>query len=342
MKKAAGIVIGLFSCAILILLLLMGGMIWGNRGEEVQGTMGFSAKLVNTQELDLRGMEEISLIYSLENMEICHTDSENLILEEYMSFEPKEEELAQIRTKNGKVTIEGGRKRNRFHLFSFGTGNCYIKLYLPKSYAQTLAVETSSGNIRSEENWELKCFLAVTSSGNIQLEETKAETIELAATSGNISVENAKGKRQIATSSGNIRVDGGAGDTQASSSSGNIHITEGEGTYLASATSGDLKIGLIKGEGDFSASSGNVTVEIEELTGGISAEASSGNVRLTLPKESSFAFQAKTGSGDIDTYFDDQLSFNKKRNEAEGTIEEAGGHSIRLRTSSGNIRVNSR
>ena len=61
---------------------------------------------------------------------------------------------------------------------------------------------------------------------------------------------------------------------------------------------------------------------------------------MKLSKMDSFAFEANTTSGEIDTFFDDSLKFSKRGNSAEGTYgSNTQGNKIDIETTSGDVRI---
>ena len=79
--------------------------------------------------------------------------------------------------------------------------------------------------------------------------------------------------------------------------------------------------------------------KMEEVEGDISLKASSGGVKLLLPKELSFELEVKTGSGNIHTDYDNNLSYNKKGNHASGIVGAEATCRISAEAGSGSVRV---
>ena len=94
------------------------------------------------------------------------------------------------------------------------------------------------------------------------------------------------------------------------------------------------------GYGNIGTASGDVKLFLAELTGDLSVSTASGEVTLKLPEDSSFAFDADTASGDIDTFFDDALQFSKRGDHAGGTVgNNASDMEVGVETASGDIRI---
>jgi hypothetical protein len=159
--------------------------------------------LVNIQEIELENIDSIDIVYSWENISVFKTNSNNLVLKEYMSIN-KSKYYAHISNFGGKVLIEKGARP-----FGIGTGilfnvfNARMEVYLPASYTKNIKVKASSGNVILDKiNGTVS---AETSSGRIELNRVTG-SISAKAASGAIKcavAENA-GNVSLATSSGKV------------------------------------------------------------------------------------------------------------------------------------------
>ncbi len=146
----------------------------------------------------------------------------------------------------------------------------------------------------------------------------------------------------LETRSGNVTMEKLQGTIEVCTGSGNIKGEDIQGSLKATAGSGNITLEDFSGKGQVEAGSGNVKMEALAVTGDLSLTTGSGNIRLELPRESSFDFQAETGSGNIDTDFDKALSYNKKGNNAEGSVSgdnAASAFKVKMKAGSGNVRV---
>ena len=113
-----------------------------------------------------------------------------------------------------------------------------------------------------------------------------------------------------------------------------------EGSFDISTTSGDIRVQAQEGQGKAQTSSGDISVELSGLTGNLNMNSTSGDVNIKLPESDSFDFEADTTSGDINTFFDDNLKFSKKGNNAQGTYgANRNGSRIDIETTSGDIKI---
>ena len=314
---------------IMFYIIYNGGMSYANLGGKMN--------LENTLTFDMSKVEEVAIKYSSEDVVFYIGDTQELVLKEYMSYKPKERDFSTGYVEDGKVVIEG--KKNHFSLFHFGTKSSREEIYLPKSYAGSVTVSTASGNIKSDEVLNLSLFFADTASGDIRMNEIYASSIHAGTASGNINMNLAEGSRDLSTASGNITVLGGAGDTEADTASGNIKLENAQGILELGCASGDIKVMGAAGGGEFETASGNVSLQFDEITASIDAQSTSGNVKLQMPQNTAFTLEAATTSGNINTFFDDQLQYNKKGNKASGALNGASDLVISLETTSGNIKV---
>ena len=106
------------------------------------------------------------------------------------------------------------------------------------------------------------------------------------------------------------------------------------------ASSGAVTIKAQEGSGSICTTSGDIKVDLGRLTGNLTLESSSGLAEIRISDDNAFDFKAVTSSGDIDTFFDDELVFSQKRNSAEGAYKTSEtGSRIVVRTTSGDVRV---
>ena len=285
---------------------------------EINFVMFGQAKLRNTIEIPLEEADSLELKYSSKNLKIYPAEGDCIIIKEYLLTD---KEKAECVIKDHKATVKG---KQVFSFIFFGGGE-KIEIYLPSEGMQELSVETASGNITADESFTLqaKNVYVGASSGNIKWCSTRAEQVALAASSGNIHAwEISAEETAIATSSGNIDAE-------------NIN-----GAFTLAASSGNIDALQMKGQGSVNTSSGGIKVEMDEVTGDVKLKANSGGVKLLLPKDLSFSLELKTGSGSIHTDYEEQLSYNKKGNQARGIIGEEASCTICAEAGSGNVKVN--
>lgn len=336
MRKMLIASIGIYITVALLLILLLAFSI--SRGKISSGG-GYSMKLVNTQAINLTDINSINIKYSSENITILSSDTDELIFKEYMNYEPEEADLSKIDVNGSELYIYDSANRLSFTVWPF-VKNHNVEIYIPGDYSNYLSVNSSSGNISCKPKLGLSGLAVRSSSGNIRFGDVYAANIKADASSGNISFDLAEGDRSFSTTSGNIKILAGKGDSRVHASSGNITVENAVGYLDVSAASGEVRVRASEGGGKLGSSSGNINLELSNLTADLDITASSGNVKLTVDRSNSFSFSANATSGDIRTFFDDELSYNKKGNSANGIHGADPAYSINIRTTSGNIKVN--
>ena len=148
------------------------------------------------------------------------------------------------------------------------------------------------------------------------------------------------GDVSVDTSSGNVNLLGGDGSREISTSSGDTRLYGDTMAWNINTSSGEVQLDAKQGCGTVATTSGDMRLELELLTGVLSLQSSSGNVNMDLSGDNAFYFQAETASGDIDTFFDDDLKFSKRGNHADGTYgEDPGEKEVQIQTSSGDVRI---
>ena len=377
MRKFVISMIAVFGVIMLGLIILMITAI-SSGGISTHSSFTIShAELVNTSNISMEGIEELTLEYSSDDIFFYESDTSELILMEYMSIAPDENELTRVKQSGSKLRLQGGDRMRRNWIFNYYNG--YVEVYLPTNYRGSISASTSSGNIETDLIFTLADFAAACSSGDIYINEVSAAKISAATTSGNIDFNKAEGTRSFASSSGDIRILGGNGDTDVSCTSGNITVHNNTGALNAEASSGDITVkavvgykeiettsgnlqlsdcsGYLKatassgdtiisdldGAGSFKSTSGNINVSFTDSLNAnnedIEAVSSSGDVTLKIPGGASFDFEANTSSGDIDTFFDESLSYKKDGDHANGTVGDNPTFRMELETTSGSITV---
>lgn len=297
------------------------------RGNLIFFVFGGRATLQNTIELPLSEMDALQAVYGSKNLKVYPIQGDTVVIKEYL-FSGREEAKAAVErfsdpvTGRRTVTVTGGQVIAVTILGMFSKGE-RIELYIPEEGLKALSLQTASGNIAAESGFALKTEeLEVNAgSGNIKWSDSKAERLHIQAGSGNISLEHMSGNLEVRTGSGNIKADG---------------IT---GSMDMRAGSGNIKAERLSGQGVIEAGSGNIKADALEITGDMSLKTSSGNIHLTLPEDFSFRLQAQTGSGNIRTDFEEVLSYNKKGNQARGTMGENPSCLIQAESNSGSVHI---
>lgn len=158
--------------------------------------------------------------------------------------------------------------------------------------------------------------------------------------SGNVDLLGAAGA-DIDLVSGELTLENIAGDAYLKTVSGNIDVTRVKGSVEAEAVSGDIDLRDISEAQTVSAKnvSGNITYAGKIKAGGrYEIKTHSGDVRMTIPADSAFDFEANTFSGDIDSDFEIQVVGKISPREIRGTVGK-GGATVKLKSFSGNVEL---
>ncbi len=149
-----------------------------------------------------------------------------------------------------------------------------LNLSLPAN--TNIIVKNSSGSIKVENAGKSTIDLTA-SSGNISVKNIDTN-ISLIASSGSLNIHDVSGDVLATASSGSTFVSGVKGDLYSVTSSGSQKIEEVNGNIKATSASGSQSISMIKGDVNVRVSSGSI--KLSQVTGDISAITSSGGIKL--------------------------------------------------------------
>ena len=293
-------------------------------------------RLINTQEVDLKDITDISIKTSSSDVYFMASDSEELVIKEYTGNKTVKNSFVTSNKTGSELNIKSDDKVFRSWIV-FGSNYGYIEIFIPESYHGSLNIDTDSGDIYTDVNFELDDYVINTSSGDVNVEEIYAETILIKTSSGDVCAEVLSGQGKIATQSGEVNILSGTSDMEISTSSGDVQLDDGNGSIKVDTQSGDVTMRNLMGGAKVKTSSGEIYLSVDQLKSGLDLKSESGDISCHLAQDEQFQFQADTISGDIVTYFDEQLSFNRQGTRAEGTIGDTTDCLITIKTSSGDI-----
>ena len=162
--------------------------------------------------------------------------------------------------------------------------------------------------------------------------------VDASAGSGSITVDGARSGVNARTGSGSISASEVAGDITASTGSGDVTVTQaGPGTVRVNVASGDAHIRGVQGALQVDSASGSVIVQ-GTPGGGWQISSASGDVTLELPQSVAFNLEARSSSGDIESTHPVTMTGAIDRRSVNGQVR-GGGPLVRVRTSSGDIRI---
>jgi DUF4097 and DUF4098 domain-containing protein YvlB len=229
------------------------------------------------------------------------------------------------------------------------------------SDAARLSARSGYGSVVAR-NVDAREIELASSSGNVRLQDARGEHVKVTSGYGNLEIARVQGELTAKTSSGHVRASALDGAKLALASSyGDLEISGARGALDASSSSGSLSIDGL--EGSCRARSGYGNVAVEGRVTGLHLESSSGSVRASVAEGSSLEGITKlsSGYGHVELVVPRALGFELQASTGYGTLEVqvpvtveagglkhtrsvrgrvgAGGPTIELKTSSGNVRV---
>ncbi len=315
---------------------------------------GVSEKnLVNTQAMDVSGLESISITYGADDIVFLESQDSQLVIKEYMTRDNKDY-YAKITRSGSSLEIKEG-KRPRVWNFS-----SKVEVYMPKAIGGSLTCRVGSGNIDSKIPELIFSGITLhTSSGDITAGNISAQTCAITVSSGSINVGKIIADTEIGAASGSIRLAEVSGDSheirsssgkitigsisgsesRISCSSGNIEIGEARrGMFYINSSSGGIHISSFDGKGTFDASSGDIKIDFMTPRGDIVFKVTSGSISMALPKASSFTLDAESSSGNVTLSSSDSGEKTRKQSILYST-GPSPAFTIKAKTSSGSINV---
>lgn len=276
-------------------------------------------KLANELVFSLEGVRDLCISYDDETVTFFKGEDESLVIREYMNRDKKSYH-ARVRETEGSIEISEGGKP-----FFKGGFLRYVEVYLPESYSENLTVTTTDGTIdMSAVELDLNLLRVDSTSGSFNLNRASAETLFFSSTRGKLQLGSIAGEQiRIETTQGEVSCEEVRGNVTYTSTSGNGEFASawGWGTYRAE-------------------NSGRLSVTYVEVTDDLSFYNKNDDLEIVLPGELSFAFEAVTKNGAVDTDFQGELSAEDET--ITGRIGSSPSVTVRAETKNGNIEVRRR
>jgi DUF4097 and DUF4098 domain-containing protein YvlB len=163
-------------------------------------------------------------------------------------------------------------------------------------------------------------------SGEVSLRASSADKLDISSVSGDVSVEGHAGRVDAETVSGDLRVSGASGDVSVETVSGSVIVRAQTVTeFEAASVSGDIDF-----EGALAA---NGRMDVESM---------SGDVRITLPADTSARVTAEVFSGDLDNTFGLAVEDEDGPGSTMHGKIGSGSASIEIESFSGDVELRSR
>jgi DUF4097 and DUF4098 domain-containing protein YvlB len=175
-------------------------------------------------------------------------------------------------------------------------------------------------------------------SGDVDL-EALGGAVKARVVSGSVALRKAASGADLTTVSGGLTLEEITGNVYLKTVSGNIEAVRVKGSIEAESVSGGIEMREVSGASGVNAKTVSGNVEYLgglEAKGRYSLKSHSGNVRMSLPADAAFSFDAETFSGGVDSDFKIEVSGKISPREVHGTIN-GGGAEVQLSTFSGSI-----
>lgn len=255
---------------------------------------------------NMTGINEIVIDNSSTDINIIPEDRDNIEAHLYgkVSISSKGNIPKLTVTSTGdKLTIKNNKEETA--VAGIYSSNLKLDIRIPKNYEKDIYIDSSSGNINIHD-LKLDNYKCKLSSGDTEMKDLRVEDLFYEASSGDFKGEN------IETKAGQFKA-----------SSGGINI---------SGFSGKLKVRT---------NSGEIKIDYKEFNNDVELQASSGDVELNLPLNAEFYLDAEVSSGDIECIFPITIKDTGDKNRLSGTVK-SDKNKVRIKTNSGDIRVNSK
>jgi hypothetical protein len=221
-----------------------------------------------------------------------------------------------------------------------------------------LRAKTGSGSVKIDAGNGLAA--AKSGSGDVLVAHRKG-AVEASTGSGSVTLAEVAGNAEVRTGSGDVELDGVTGSVKAHTGSGSVVVKRVEGGSVSAHTgSGSIDLRSVKGSLEAGTGSGGIHGEAVALSGPLFLDTGSGDIRLAgdfagvtearvgtssgdvslrMEKAPGMSLSCRTSSGDIDV----DVAGTKVKTEKKLEVAVAGGGApVRVRTSSGNIRIEGR
>lgn len=300
--------------------------------------------LIKNEEVTLGQIKSIILDGTSQIVEVRKTNGDQLKISQYGNPKTREENLFLIESSEDSVRIYFNKHKGfRLYDFDFYSFIQELVIEIPEKYKGNIDFNTSSGSLRTEDEFTLKNVLLHSSSGSIRIDNNlTADNIHIKTSSGSIHTQgeiNLTENMKAESSSGAISLyKVHAKGLQGETSSGGIRLDDIDvESYDLQSSSGAIKINAISGSGEMKTASGGIQAFLKNPKDDIRLTSSSGSVRVEVEPSLQFTFEAKTNSASIHTDF--AVEKNERGNKAIATVGKNPTVHIKIDTTSGSIRV---
>lgn len=206
----------------------------------------------------------------------------------------------------------------------------------------SLALTTSSGDLKLGNVELVSGFTVQTSSGTIEIEKLSAASALLSTSSGDKKIKSltVSGEALLKSSSGETTAEKiMAGNIEFESSNGDIRVGSlSSSKAVIKSSSGEINFDGLEGDAYVVTTSGDINLKSIKPESQIKVDCSSGSIKLSLPSDTQLTLNVRTSSGDIQHNLPlQQVSSNEDF--LKGTIGN-GKVKVDLTSTSGDITIN--
>lgn len=182
-----------------------------------------------------------------------------------------------------------------------------------------------------------------TSGGDVVLGDLVG-AMQINTSGGDIEIGRINGSVKASTSGGDIELREATGETRLDSSGGDIDVDRVVGATKITTNGGDIEVDAVEGSLNAHTSGGDVSVRISgALAADCSLGTSGGDIEVTVDKSAGFQLDASTGGGKVKA---SGLAIAIERgaigkSQLKGAVNN-GGPTLKLRTSGGDIEIETR
>lgn len=274
-----GIVLSAFAVIALLNILIMAAQNGFNFGDVERKPENIRKQ----EKTALTKIDSIKLNFKSSDVNVMITDEEELRVIQYSNKELEEKELFYVSTNGNELTVYESKKDMKFNFNLFNMRRMAYDIYIPKNYEGSICIESVSGDIFIDKEINLK-------------------NIEIKSTSGDITFNSAidVDKLKVNTVSGDIKLDNvNSNEIILESTSGDINVGKTTNHIEVKTVSGDITVNGASGKISIETTSGDISIYDFNIKEKSNAKSVSGDIKISLNKDTNCKINTKTTSGDI-------------------------------------------
>lgn len=177
-----------------------------------------------------------------------------------------------------------------------------------------------------------------TAGGSITVGNLKG-TVKADTSGGSIDIGEIEGSVRADTSGGGIKLKSSTGSARLDTSGGSIHVGTVKGALHADTSGGSITVAQAENSVHADTSGGSIEVAFKgQIKGDCSLDTSGGSITVRVDPEAAFRVDADTSAGGVKCEIPITVRGKIERDHLEGDVN-GGGHTLKLDTSAGGIRI---